>query len=246
MTIGIYKIENNINNHIYIGLSKDIENRVKTHFNVCYNSNSKEYNKVLYRAIRKYGKENFDILILEECTLDNLYDREKYYIEKYNSFKNGYNETRGGDGVSCNIEENHPNHKLLKEDVIDIRNRYNNKERSMEVFSLYKNKISRSGFDKVWKGETWKCVRAEVFTDENKLFHKKNTGSPGSKNPKSKLREEDVIKIRKRRISGDDKHVVYCDYEKLLTFRSFEQVWYNQNWKNVVINPVSTISVVGE
>lgn len=51
------------------------------------------------KAIKKYGWENFTREILE----DNLTEKdakflESYYIELFDSYKNGYNETRGGDG----------------------------------------------------------------------------------------------------------------------------------------------------
>ena len=59
-----------------------------------------------YRAIRKYGKENFyieNILSLEAKTKEELKeflnDKEKYFIKIFNSKNNGYNSTYGGDGV---------------------------------------------------------------------------------------------------------------------------------------------------
>lgn len=45
--------------------------------------------------------------------------------------------------------ENHPRAVLTEEQVIDIRTRYNNRERCKEVFALYKDEISWSGFHKV-------------------------------------------------------------------------------------------------
>lgn len=51
---------------------------------------------VIKRAIHKYGKENFVIKLLEECDRALLNEREKYWIQYYNSFENGYNSTLGG------------------------------------------------------------------------------------------------------------------------------------------------------
>lgn len=48
------------------------------------------------RAILKYGKENFTIEVLEDCDVTILNEREKYYINLYNSYKEGYNCTEGG------------------------------------------------------------------------------------------------------------------------------------------------------
>jgi len=55
-------------------------------------------NRPLYKAFNKYGKENFKIEELEECSIDELNDKEIYWIEKLGSFKYGYNATLGGDG----------------------------------------------------------------------------------------------------------------------------------------------------
>lgn len=48
--------------------------------------------------MNKYGIENFIIEEIEECSIDILNEREKYWIEYYHSFKTGYNATTGGDG----------------------------------------------------------------------------------------------------------------------------------------------------
>lgn len=67
--IGVYKFTNKINGKAYIGQSVDIFQRVKDHEHrafINYPSN-REYNKSFYRALRKYGMENFDFEILEIC-----------------------------------------------------------------------------------------------------------------------------------------------------------------------------------
>ena len=48
--------------------------------------------------MRKHGTENFEIELIEEISIDKLSEREMYWIEKYNSYHNGYNATKGGDG----------------------------------------------------------------------------------------------------------------------------------------------------
>ena len=90
--IGIYKITNKINNHCYIGQSINIEQRWQGHRSdwkkgVCY---------PLYLAFTKYGIENFSFEIIEECSLELLNEKEVYWIEYFDSFYNGYNQTLGG------------------------------------------------------------------------------------------------------------------------------------------------------
>ena len=54
----------------------------------------------MYRAFKKYGIENFKIELIESVELCKLGGRETYWIDYYDSFHNGYNETRGGEGSS--------------------------------------------------------------------------------------------------------------------------------------------------
>ena len=94
--IGIYKITNKINNHAYIGQSVDINGRINRHKRDSKNINSEVYNYPLYKAFRKYGIENFSFEILEECKKEELNEREIYWISFYDTVKNGYNVSRGG------------------------------------------------------------------------------------------------------------------------------------------------------
>lgn len=95
--IGIYKIENLINHKSYIGQAIDISKRWRRHRDAYNNSTLKEYQYPIYRAIRKYGIENFSFEVLEECLREELNEKEKFYVEKYDAFFNGYNQTLGGD-----------------------------------------------------------------------------------------------------------------------------------------------------
>lgn len=95
--IGIYKITNLINHKMYIGQSVHIEQRWKDHKARAYYKDCEEYERPLYRAMRKYGLDNFDFEIVEECTVEALNERERYWIKFYNTFSDGYNLTVGGD-----------------------------------------------------------------------------------------------------------------------------------------------------
>ena len=91
----IYLIENQVNHKQYIGKTyNSIAERWKEH--------CKDYQKArcekrpLYEAMNKYGIENFTVELIEET--DNLEEREKYWVAYYDSYRNGYNATLGGDG----------------------------------------------------------------------------------------------------------------------------------------------------
>ena len=96
MSVGIYKYTNKINGKVYIGQSKILRSRRNQHLSSAFNPNSNEYDSLLHRAMRKYGYENFDYEILENCLVSELDEKEIYWIEQYNSYGEGYNLTKGG------------------------------------------------------------------------------------------------------------------------------------------------------
>lgn len=95
----IYKISNDINDKVYIGKTlATIEKRWKEH---CHDMEKRDLeNRPLYRAMKKYGYRHFYIEEIEQCSNDVINERECYWIDFYNSYKNGYNATKGGDGTS--------------------------------------------------------------------------------------------------------------------------------------------------
>lgn len=70
----------------------------------------------LYSAIRKYGIENFKIEEIEECSDVIVNEREVYWIEKLQTFKNGYNATMGGDG------KHYLDYDLICETYLEVKN----------------------------------------------------------------------------------------------------------------------------
>lgn len=102
----VYKITCTENGKIYIGITtKDISIRWKQHVWIAHDENSDEYNDIFKKAIRKYGVDAFVVEVIDQTdSIEKLKELEQYYIKKYNSFafdknSNGYNSTRGGDGV---------------------------------------------------------------------------------------------------------------------------------------------------
>jgi len=91
----IYKIQNKINNKIYVGkTTSSLRQRFLEHVR----KSKVEVERPLYRAFNKYGIENFNITLIEECSIKNLTDKEIFWIDYFNSYSNGYNATLGGEG----------------------------------------------------------------------------------------------------------------------------------------------------
>jgi group I intron endonuclease len=101
-TVGIYRITNILNGKCYIGQSVNVYARWNRHKQMARLERPTAH---LYRAMQKYGFENFKFEILEilqERDSVKLNDLEIYYIKLFHSFEDdsqggGYNETMGGD-----------------------------------------------------------------------------------------------------------------------------------------------------
>lgn len=93
----IYKITNALNGKVYIGkTSYNLKKRFEEH---CKDSQRRKNEiRPLYRAMNKYGIENFYIELIEECPAELENEREIYWIDFYESYEEGYNATLGGDG----------------------------------------------------------------------------------------------------------------------------------------------------
>ena len=110
----IYKIQNKITNEIYIGQT--------THprgFNGRYDfkgngiervykkllgnqERSERHNQHLRRSIKKFGFDAFEVVEIFDVakTLEELNEKETYYINLFDSYQNGYNQSFGGDSAS--------------------------------------------------------------------------------------------------------------------------------------------------
>lgn len=87
----VYGIENCLNHKIYVGQTINLKMRISQH---------KYAETLIGCAIRKYGWENFEIVVLEECeSLEENLERERLWIKRLDcQFPNGYNLTGGGKG----------------------------------------------------------------------------------------------------------------------------------------------------
>lgn len=89
---GIYGLKNKTNGKWYVGQSTDILSR----WDRAYKGMRCQNQHKIYRALKKYGYNGFDKIILEECGVEQLNDREVYWSEYYDSINNGYNLRVGG------------------------------------------------------------------------------------------------------------------------------------------------------
>jgi group I intron endonuclease len=127
----IYIITNKLNGKIYIG----------KHSSKRLNDNYFGSGVALKRAILKYGRENFIKEILIECIdEEELNIKEIHFINKYNTFKKGYNMTMGGEGMLGHVPTSKQRNK---QSLTQKRNYENNPD--------YKKKLSEKAKLRVGK-----------------------------------------------------------------------------------------------
>lgn len=106
MSVGIYLIHNIITGKNYIGQSLHIERRWAEHRDSA-NRTADNHGSILIQAIQKYGWQNFQCSIIEETSAEKLDERERYWIQQYNSLvPNGYNVQLGGKTGAMTCPEN--------------------------------------------------------------------------------------------------------------------------------------------
>ena len=221
--IGIYKITKKENGKTYIGQSNDIERRLKEH----------QYKKdiPIELAIQKYGKDAFSFEIIEECSLDELDEKEKYWIAYYNTFKGfGYNCSEGG-GNSRG--ENNGRTKLTNQDVAYIRECYDAHQRRKKVYELFKDKISFSAFASIWDGKTWKNIKPEVYTTENKEYYKYHT-SEGAKAEHAVFTEEEVKWCREQYVTKTAKEI-FENFKDRVSYQTLQQMLWGRTYTELPI-----------
>ena len=101
----IYKITNNVTGEIYIGATTlTLKERWVHH----KRDAKKKPHRKLYQDMNFYGFQSFRIEEVEQFATEKMFEREIHWIEKFDSYENGYNDTYGGAGK-----------RLVDEDVIE-------------------------------------------------------------------------------------------------------------------------------
>ena len=97
MPYELYQVTNKINGRMYIGQTcQGYKRRWYIH---CWKA-ARGGEQRFHQSIRKYGKENFEVkLLVIGPTLEWINDLEQKAIKLYDTFNNGYNDTKGGDGT---------------------------------------------------------------------------------------------------------------------------------------------------
>lgn len=221
--IGIYKITNKTNNKVYIGQSVNIEYRTKSHLRNAFNENTHTYEYPLSRAIRKYGKESFEIEVLEETELENLTEREQYWIDYYNSIKEGYNQIPAEDAKRY---ENSNFAILTNSEVEEITKLLKDTDLLMSYIAEQYG-VTGSAIEDINKGKNWaRDIDYPIRKNAKSVAHR------GEYHNRAVLTKEDVYTIRKRYVH-ETLPEIYEDFKEKISFSGFKKVCYGVTWKHI-------------
>jgi group I intron endonuclease len=139
----VYIITNMLDEKMYIGQTVNVKSRWSSHLLSARNG----VETLLYRAVRKHGKDNFSFEVVEEAySREELDELEIYYIELYNTFKGrGYNMSVGGTGHPKG--EDHPFYGGTHTE--DARKRIGDAHRGKLVSDETRKKLSELKIGKV-------------------------------------------------------------------------------------------------
>lgn len=170
MISGIYQIE--CNGKVYIGSSNHIDRRWKEHIYLL--DRNAHPNNYLQNTYNRYGLNSFVFTVLEECSINELLDREQHYLDIVFSCGNTYN-----------IAKNASSGMLGRNHTIDA-----------------KNKIAKAQTGKVRTEEHKKALnwQGKNHTDDTKLkMSKAHVGNVHTDISKAKMSESHIGRVYKKR-----------------------------------------------
>lgn len=210
----VYKATCVVTGKVYIGITqKSLKQRKAIHETKATQGKQEHFR----RALRKYGFDNFKWEVIDNAEKwEELCELEKVYIEKFDSFNNGYNSTLGGDGAFGVkwTEERRKEHSALmltnhpfkgKKFSEETRKRIGNAKKGQTLSEEAKKKISKAHKGKRLSEETKMKIGQAQIGDKHHAWGKHHTKEHRNKiskaltgigNPSAKLDEAKVIEIK--------------------------------------------------
>lgn len=247
--IGIYLITNQINNKVYVGQSVNIEQRWRAHRSRPFNLNSNDYEKPLYRAIRKYGLDNFEFKVIEVCREEELNEKEEKWIRYFAAVdpEKGYNLTYGGEtGVPLKITEEESNQ------IIDLLlNSTKTQQEIADQFNISQRLVSGINLGEYWIKQDLSypirqrkehhicqsCGKEISYKSEYCItcagLLRRKAARPEREELKSLIRKSSFVDIGKMYGVSDNAVRKWCEKEGLPSKKSLIKKYTDEDWEKI-------------
>jgi len=166
MNSGIYKIENTINNKIYIGSAINFKNREWHHFSEL--KFNKHHSIHLQRSYNKYNKENFEFIRLMDCPIDELLMTEQIFINAFNPEYNICKIAASRLGHKCNnstkekMRQANLGKKIPEKTLNKIRKGVVQLDKNNNVINIFKDSKIASNTLNINRSDICSCCRYEA------------------------------------------------------------------------------------
>ena len=191
-----------------------------------------ENNNLFHNVVLKYGRENFTLSILKECSIEELNYYERKYINLFhsNDIQFGYNKTSGGDALSVWTEEHRKHHSEIMKEYYknnpDKRKQSETLKEYCKNHPEYINHVSNSNKE-FWKNmsDERRKELSKINSDSKKKYYNEHPESRQFRGEKIKefyknLTDEDKMKLNK------------CKYPKIRCIETNECHWSGE-WKKL-------------
>lgn len=224
---GIYIITNIVNGKAYIGKTEESFKKRWRHHSSLLKGNYHS-NKYLQNAWNKYGEINFKFEILHVCSKDDdINQLEMEYIEKYDSYNNGYNLTKGGEGTLGNRLSEESKRKIGDKNKLNMTGKKHSEETKQKMSDIHKGYIKT----KEHRNNLSASLKGKIVSEETK--EKNRIANQGSKQPTSKYNEEMIYEIKVKLKNGFTAKQINEEYG--ISIGYIYQIKANNRWKHVII-----------
>lgn len=202
---GVYVIKNSLDSRIYVGSSLDMYSRLQTHKKKLKNLNHP--NQKLNNFCKKYGYDKFIFDVLEFCDKEFLLEKEQFYMDKFESYYNGFNISKTSIYPYKDLTE------------VQIQERRENFAKKMGVcFYMYDLNFNETKYNSLKECERKTKISSSKLSEclNKKSFHKKYVFS------KFQLNNEEIQK----KIKESEKHfneVKMKSIENISKTKSFKE-----------------------
>lgn len=224
MNYFIYLLTNKINEKIYVGQSKDVNQRWRHHKASVKNNRPTQ---IVHHAMIKYGLDNFVFEVIAGCkTQEDINWAEEYFINYYDSINNGYNLTNGG-CVAPKTEE--------------WKRKVSEKLMGHEVTQETRDKVSKGNTGKIRSDEFKKDVGDFWRGKERTKEHRENLSKSLTGNKLSEETKQKISISGKGRVTSEETKKKISEKSKLQEKRYAGKSWKIIDGRRVWIDKIGNI-----